>query len=69
LTKAIEYKASLDMAYFNRGVAYYYTHEDDLAKADFIKVVQISTNTGLVEQVKKALTELGVDVSTIPSTK
>ena len=61
-SRAIELNASLDMAYFDRAVAYYNTQQYELSKADFLIVLQLDTSEALKAPAREVLTEMGVDV-------
>ena len=61
LNKAIELDPELAEAYFNRGSTYYYKGQEDLALADFNKVIELSSNPLIILEAEKYIAEISSD--------
>ena len=56
LNKAIELDPKMPEAYMNRGILYILTKKNDLAIADFKKVLELTQDPVVVEQANKNIT-------------
>ncbi len=60
-SQAIEKVAELEMAHLNRGNTYYLIENYELAKEDFLYIMENSHDLSILSSAREMLTKLGVD--------
>ena len=55
---AIEYKGNLENTYYNRGLTYLKLGEKELARSDFLNLLEITSDKTIIETIDQILSEI-----------